>query len=315
MRERVYQLEPIAPLLSSDGIASTSAMLRFEYFEAGPNTVTVPPATEHNLAVNFSDTAVDIEYRRNNTLHQLLLAPGGMVATPAGIATSWRWRQPVKVGLIWVDADMMRQFLETQVGVFVNKASLRDDIVVENDSIFGIATRIKQVVEHPEIGANALIDALSRALVVMMLRHHQAHVYPLHPANSDLDPGRFRAVFDMVQSQLADRVTLEDMSKAAGMSRSHFAQAFKALTHKTPMQFVMEQRLYTAQRLLRRSALSIGQIASQSGFADQAHLTKKFKAHFGQTPSQFRKTLRVQTIPNVRRLEASMPPHIRGEIG
>lgn len=314
MEERVYQLEPIAPLVTSDGIARADGMLRFEYFEAGPNTVSAPAASEHNLAVNFGETAVMIEHRRDDTMHRLLLSPGGIVATPAGIATSWRWTQNVKVGLIWVDAVQMREFLETHVGVFVNKTTLRDEIVFENESIFGIARRLKQVIETPEIGANALIDALSRALVVMMLRHHKAQVHMLHPANSDLDPDRFRQVVDLVQSRLAQRLSLEDMSRVAGMSRSHFAQAFKALTARTPMQFVMEQRLHAAQRMLQQSSLSIGQVAIKCGFADQAHLTKKFKAAFGQTPGQFRKSMQNPHGQNVRRLQRSSPPHIRQDI-
>lgn len=300
MRPTTDHQQGVVPLISSDGLTAAGGMLRFEYVESGPNCISGLPAPEHNLIVNFGSDALHIAHRRNDSPHKILLPPGGIIATPAGTRTSWKWTQPAKIGLIWVDPGKMQDFLETRVGVFFQRDRLRDRIVFDNRDIFSIAQRLKQTVTYPEIGADVMIDALSRALVVCMLRQRRADIDARAPGTGDLGHARFRQIVHTVRQNLDGRLTLDDLSRIAGMSRSHFAQSFKALTGRTPMQFVMDQRLQAARDLLARSRLTISQIAIRCGFADQAHLTHKFKTAFQQTPGQYRKGHQVVKNTNAR---------------
>jgi AraC family transcriptional activator of pobA len=47
-----------------------------------------------------------------------------------------------------------------------------------------------------------------------------------------------------------------------------------------------------ARRLLRFTGMSIGEIAFQTGFADQFYFSRAFKRHTGEAPKAFRDRVR-----------------------
>jgi len=73
------------------------------------------------------------------------------------------------------------------------------------------------------------------------------------------------------------------------LSRFHFARAFKQSEGLTPHGLVLERRLAKARELLIRTSLSLSEIASAVGFADQSHFTRRFREVVGASPGQFRR--------------------------
>ncbi len=57
---------------------------------------------------------------------------------------------------------------------------------------------------------------------------------------------------------------------------------------KTPMQFVMSYRVEQALEMMKDAARSLGTIALDCGFADQAHFSRSFKQLIGVSPSAHR---------------------------
>lgn len=58
---------------------------------------------------------------------------------------------------------------------------------------------------------------------------------------------------------------------------------------ESPHQFVLQQRIGQAQRLLKETDMPLAQIAVETGFAGQSHLTGVFKQHYGLTPRAYRR--------------------------
>jgi AraC-like DNA-binding protein len=56
----------------------------------------------------------------------------------------------------------------------------------------------------------------------------------------------------------------------------------------TLVAYLTHVRLAQATRLLRETSLTIAEIATAAGFADQSYFDKRFKRAFGQTPKEFR---------------------------
>jgi len=100
------------------------------------------------------------------------------------------------------------------------------------------------------------------------------------------------------QVELAQRLLLADLSAEfpvaklagrCGLSRSHFARAFRISTGLPPHRWLIRYRLRRAQELLERSDLSIAEIALSCGFADQSHLTRVFHDIIGASPAAWRR--------------------------
>ena len=81
------------------------------------------------------------------------------------------------------------------------------------------------------------------------------------------------------------------MAKQIGVSRSYFARQFKQVMGVAPHQYVNQQRIEKAKRLLKERSLTIAEIALESGFASQSHLNKLFRKYVGTTPKNYREQL------------------------
>jgi len=100
-----------------------------------------------------------------------------------------------------------------------------------------------------------------------------------------LVPAKVCRVIDYIEENLACDLRLVELSSVAGISRSHFARAFRNAVGMAPQAFVLQRRLARAVEWLTPRSLSMREVAARCGFADQAHLTRVFKSQFGHPPS------------------------------
>ena len=80
------------------------------------------------------------------------------------------------------------------------------------------------------------------------------------------------------------------------MSQIMFAQRFTSAYGETPYKFVVRQRVERARQLLAGSDLPISEIALQTGFCSQSHLSDVFRRHVGETPKAFRHSSRAVPV-------------------
>lgn len=90
-------------------------------------------------------------------------------------------------------------------------------------------------------------------------------------------------IFDNYCSDLQ----LEELAKAALLSKFHLLRTYKQAFGITPYQQVLELRLHKATRLVSEGD-NLGSIARQLGFSDRRSFTKAFKKKFGVAPSHYR---------------------------
>lgn len=103
-------------------------------------------------------------------------------------------------------------------------------------------------------------------------------------------PAYIRKVVDFCRDHLQDPIGVDDMAKAAKLSRFHFTRQFFEARGVTPGRFLAELRLQEAIRLVQDSTLSVKDIAKRCGFSDGNYFCKVFRKSFGVSPGAFRKS-------------------------
>jgi AraC-like DNA-binding protein len=89
------------------------------------------------------------------------------------------------------------------------------------------------------------------------------------------------------------RVPVSRIWRRSGMSYGRLLDLFHSEVGLTPKNIARILRLHHALALLRRgSGGSLGRIAAELGFADQAHFTNEFRCMTGQPPGSFRRSTR-----------------------
>jgi AraC-like DNA-binding protein len=95
-----------------------------------------------------------------------------------------------------------------------------------------------------------------------------------------------RRAREYLTENYAENITLEQLASLAELSPFHFSRVFTEASGLPPHEFQVQVRLAQAKQLLR-DRMDIAQVAFQTGFSDQSHLTRRFKRVFGITPGQF----------------------------
>ena len=86
-------------------------------------------------------------------------------------------------------------------------------------------------------------------------------------------------------------LTLDELSSAAMMSRRSFTSGFHTVTGQSCGDYLRQVRMRTAVNLLRKTTLSIGQVAEHTGFYDTSHFYKLCTELYGVSPAQLRRDL------------------------
>ncbi|OGV73202.1 MAG: hypothetical protein A3K19_30410 [Lentisphaerae bacterium RIFOXYB12_FULL_65_16] len=91
-----------------------------------------------------------------------------------------------------------------------------------------------------------------------------------------------------IHTNFRHTIGVGELSAQAGLSVSAFERKFKRNFHLSPLRYVRMVRIREACRALSGSAATISQIAQDTGFADQSHLTRDFTRMMGLPPRQYR---------------------------
>jgi len=102
------------------------------------------------------------------------------------------------------------------------------------------------------------------------------------------DDDKMKLVYEYIQKNFSNKITLDDVSDIASMSAVSFNRFIKKRTNKTFVNYLNDIRVGYAARWLVEKDLSISEIAFKSGFNNIANFNRIFKTIKNTTPSQYR---------------------------
>lgn len=98
-------------------------------------------------------------------------------------------------------------------------------------------------------------------------------------------------VIECMHERLDATLCVDELADVAVTSRSHFPRLFRRAVGCSPYRYVIRLRLERALVLLRAGGLSLAEVALQSGFADQSHLTRWMQRSYGASPGELLRRL------------------------
>ncbi len=84
-------------------------------------------------------------------------------------------------------------------------------------------------------------------------------------------------------------MSLDDLAGSVRVSRFALAHAFRDELGISPHRYAMALQVDRAKRLLRRGHPAAS-VAADTGFCDQAHLTRVFREIVGITPARYQRS-------------------------
>jgi AraC-like DNA-binding protein len=155
-------------------------------------------------------------------------------------------------------------------------------MVVGDSRLWRLLQNLCRVVRGPG-GRLEKESAIMDAMVHLVAVHGNVTAQPAPLQNSRQS---IRLAKAFLSENLDRKIALEDVARAAGLSRYHFLRVFKQATGLPPHLFRTLRRIDRARQLLR-DGRALAQTALAVGFADQSHFTNTFRKYTGATPGQY----------------------------
>lgn len=199
---------------------------------------------------------------------------------PAGHETQGKAKGQLR--LRHLDLHMSEAGIVRRFGRALSRKQMEEPRLSLSDTrIAALSRLLADALEASEPCHDLYLDGLANALL--------AALFDIRPEEGRRRPAlsrmQLRLALDHIDAHCLEQLRLADLARLVGVSETYFSHAFKAATGVPPHRFVMQERVRKAQAMMQASASSIGGIAAECGFSDQAHFNRVFRQVTGVTPA------------------------------
>lgn len=160
---------------------------------------------------------------------------------------------------------------------------------VDDPEVRGLGMALLPSFERPEQTNQLFIDHLGWALAAHVGRRYGELVPSTWRAGGKLATWQERRTKELIEADLATPVRLADLASTCGLSVGYFSRAFRETCGMPPHRWLTHRRIERAKALMIMTDQSIASIASECGFSDQSHFTRRFLRAVGASPAAWRK--------------------------
>src|ERR1700746_3678789 len=93
---------------------------------------------------------------------------------------------------------------------------------------------------------------------------------------------------DLADARYFEPLDVDDLARAAGLSRSHFSREFRRAFGESPHAYLLTRRLERAATLLRTTDRSVAEICFAVGLQSLGSFPTSFTRTFGLSPTAYR---------------------------
>jgi AraC-like DNA-binding protein len=93
---------------------------------------------------------------------------------------------------------------------------------------------------------------------------------------------------DFADARYFEPLDVDDMARAAGLSRAHFSREFRRAFGESPRAYLLTRRLERAAALLRNTDHSVADICFSVGLQSVGSFTTSFTRTYGESPTAYR---------------------------
>ncbi|MFE0604939.1 GlxA family transcriptional regulator [Streptomyces sp. NPDC058892] len=130
---------------------------------------------------------------------------------------------------------------------------------------------------------------VARSMVTAPFRTGTQAQFIEHPTpHTDRAADALAEVRAFALAHLDEPLTVAALAARARMSPRSFARHFAAATGTTPLRWLVDQRIATAQKLLERTDLPMPEVARRSGFGSEVTMRQHFTSRLATSPRAYR---------------------------
>lgn len=152
--------------------------------------------------------------------------------------------------------------------------------------------RLVREVLGDRIGAAFAVRQYGQLVVLDVLRAYVEQAEQAEGWLRLLGDHRLRPAVTLMHDDPGRPWRLEELARAAAMSRTSFAERFRTVAGVPPLTYLNDWRMMLAQRALRDGDTRVGALAAKLGYTSESAFSNAFKRSVGLSPLRYRARLR-----------------------
>ena len=140
-----------------------------------------------------------------------------------------------------------------------------------------------------EPGGEAIVNRLSEIVFIQMIRRHASTSNQTKGLFAALADEKLRQALQAFHRSPAQVWTVDELARAAAMSRTLFSERMRDILGIPPMAYVAQWRMERAHEALMDHRSSIPEVAELFGYRSLSAFTRAFKRQFGRGPGEVRR--------------------------
>jgi AraC family transcriptional regulator len=260
-----------------------------------PWETALSPAKHHCVAYCLNQSAVISRSLDSGKAQSAVLLPRRFIITPADVAPKFRVDGHPTMLLVYLHREMVDRVAEEALCIDPRSLELIPRLACVDPLLEHLALSVLDAVGRHDRESVLYVDNIAIAMALQLLSRHSArgHAGTAHGSEpsrlgKQLPANGLRRARAYLDTHLGEDLTLETLAREAGMSTHHFLRAFTKYFGTPPHQYLLQRRIERAKELLRGADQSLADIAIETGFSSQSHLSSAFKRCVGVSPGLYR---------------------------
>ncbi|WP_315820548.1 AraC family transcriptional regulator [Paraflavitalea speifideaquila] len=188
--------------------------------------------------------------------------------------------------MLCMDDDFLKQFVaeHTDLQAITSSTEHARMLVSCSKEITSVRDNILHYIQHPHENTTKLLQLKLEELFLLLLAGEYKLLF-LHFLQQLFDKSD-DAMEITIKANLLKPFALQDYAKLCGLSLSSFKREFARLFNTAPKEWINNERLLHANRLLETTSKNVNEVADECGFENVSYFIKCYKARFGNTPKE-----------------------------
>lgn len=185
-------------------------------------------------------------------------------------------------------------FVQQQTGQLLTKAHFPNQLEVLSVENLHVTPEMRSIIteltscKRKGIIRQLFLESKVLKLVMLQLEQHEMSQKKDLKFIKEYDVEKIHQAKEILDRSISSAVTLIELAHLVGLNDFKLKRGFKEIYNTTVYNYLYEQRMLEAKKMLLNSSISVNEIASNCGYEFVQSFIKAFKRKYGIPPDRFR---------------------------